>query len=76
MYEFWNKNLKNNIFSFFSFVLDLKMIRLGGPEGDSEEERRISNVATVGNFVIFALSVFSINLAPYLLEQFGLDVVK
>ena len=52
------------------------MNRLGGPEGDSEEERRISNVATVGNFVIFALSVFSINLAPYLLEQFGLDVVK
>jgi hypothetical protein len=27
-----------------------KMIRLGGPEGDSEEERRQANLAVVGNF--------------------------
>ena len=26
IYEFWNKNLKKNISSYFSFVLALKMI--------------------------------------------------
>jgi hypothetical protein len=52
------------------------MIRLGGPEGDSEEERRMSNAAVLGNAVTFAVAVITIHFAPYLLEQFGLEVVK
>ena len=52
------------------------MIRLGGPEVDSEEERRLSNAAVVGNIAIFAITAFAVNVAPYILEQFGFDVVK
>jgi hypothetical protein len=44
-----------------------KMIRMGGPEGDSEEERRQANLAVVGNFFTFAATVIAISLAPYLL---------
>jgi hypothetical protein len=43
------------------------MIRMGGPEGDSEEERRQANLAVVGNFFTFAATVIAISLAPYLL---------
>ena len=53
-----------------------KMMRFGGPEPDSEEERRLSNAAVVGNAAIFAITVFVVNVAPYVLEQFGFDVVK
>ena len=52
------------------------MMRFGGPEPDSEEERRLSNAAVVGNAAIFAITVFVVNVAPYVLEQFGFDVVK
>ncbi len=60
----------------FSSLKLVKMIRMGGPEIDSEEERRMSNAAVIGNVVIFAFTVFSVNVAPYLLEQLGFDVVK
>jgi hypothetical protein len=53
------------------------MMRLGGPEGDSsEEDRRMANSAVIANVVTFAIAVISIHFSPYLLEQFGLEVVK
>ena len=52
------------------------MIRLGGPEGDSDDDRRMANTAVISNVVTFAIACVTIHFAPYLLEQFGLEVVK
>lgn len=57
------------------------MIRMGGPGGgapriDPEEESRMANIAVVGNTTIFGIIVLAINVAPYLLEQFGIETLK
>lgn len=59
------------------------MIRLGGGPGDPSsasadpaEERRAATSAVVGNTAIFAIVVALVNAAPYVLEQFGVEVLK
>ena len=54
------------------------MIRIGGGGSDNsaEEEQRTANLAVIGNGITFALTVLAIHISPYLLEQFGLEVVK
>lgn len=56
------------------------MIRAPGgrtaPMVDAEDERRLSNQAVVGNSIAFGILVLVIHSAPYILEQFGFEVVK
>jgi len=49
------------------------MIRMGGPASDPEEERKAANQAVVGNSVIFGLLVVAVNIAPYILDQLGVE---
>jgi len=48
------------------------MIRMGGPS-DPEEERKAANQAVIGNSVIFGILVVAVNVAPYILDQLGIE---
>ena len=53
------------------------MIRMGGGPGgssDPEEERKAANAAVLKNTMIFGFLVASINAAPYILAQMGVEV--
>ena len=56
------------------------MIRAPGgrsaPMVDSDDERRLSNQAIVGNTMTFGILVLAILATPHILEQFGLEVLK
>jgi len=56
------------------------MIRAPGgrsaPLVDAEDESRLSNKAVVGNTVTFGILCLAIYVAPHILEQFGVDVLK
>lgn len=57
------------------------MIRIGGqasgnlPPHDPELERKLANWAVMGNTIIFGVVVAAINIAPYVLEPMGFDVL-
>ena len=56
------------------------MIRAPGgrsaPMVDAEEENSLSNKAVVGNTLTFGILCFAIYVAPHILEQFGVEVLK
>jgi len=56
------------------------MIRAPGgrsaPLVDADEETSQSNKAVLGNTITFAILVLGIYVAPHILEQFGLEVLK
>lgn len=56
------------------------MIRAPGgrsaPLVDTDEESRASNKAVVGNTITFGVLCLAIYVAPHILEQFGLEVLK
>ena len=45
-----------------------------GGDSDPEKERKAANEAVVGNTIVFAALVAVINAAPYILDQFGVEV--
>jgi len=51
------------------------MIRMGGgPASDPEAESKAANQAVIGNTVIFGVLVLAVNIAPYVLDQLGVEV--
>ena len=55
------------------------MIRAPGGRSaavDADEEDRISNKAILGNTITFGILVLGIYVAPHILEQFGVEVLK
>jgi hypothetical protein len=56
------------------------MIRAPGgrsaPLVDAEDESRLSNKAVAGNTISFGILCLAIYIAPHILEQFGVEVLK
>jgi len=51
------------------------MLRLDKSSSDSDDIRRLSNAAVIGNALTFVAVCLSIHFSPYVLEQFGIEAV-